>query len=140
MSGVLAVGAVVSIEGTDNAHKRYPKYIGKLAIVDTVPLHAGGNYFLHTKEDNLPIKLPSSSLKFVQEGNFSLSPQNKSRNDVVAMEKSVDGPDSMTRVTVGPPLTLKQGMKVSIIGTDNVMQRVPHLIAKIGIIKEAPGL
>jgi hypothetical protein len=144
------VGSIVSILENEFTRGYCPKYIGRQAVVEEGPLPRLSSCLVHLLDDiKVILALPTEGLMpLASSPSVSAAIDARDLAEVVdsvsnqesdgASQERSHGTEPEYVNVVAPAITLKEGMRVSIIGTDNVLQRVPHLVDAIGHIKEVP--
>jgi hypothetical protein len=147
----IKVGSLIEILETDNVTKRFPQLIGDRGTVEATPIHPGIWFTIIVKSTGASIKIQQNAIKLIpvaakesglktplrQQKSIVSEPVEEEEDSKTANRPRSNSSPGSSHQSIA--FALKCGMKVAIIGTENVVQRVPQLVDQIGVIKEAPG-
>jgi hypothetical protein len=161
------VGTSIVIKGTDNVQSRFPHLIGQRGVIVSCPSHPCTWFSVQIADSNMTVKLQPTAMQLVTSTDIiAVTAPSKSAvvsTSNVTSDPPVSSQDSMLEsVSECPDLdnlvsrprsqshdytpqcshvnALKKGASVTILRTENVSQRAPHLVGQKGIVKEVPGM
>lgn len=142
---MFAIGATIKIKETDYVNEKYPNFIGRTAIITATPVHPSNFYKLSLKttdaedlKSSSSIELESSAMEFVEIS--GASSHTESKTALTSENNARPRASSFGQILhCSQAHALKKGVSVTILRTENVVQRCPHLVGQEGVVKEAPG-
>ena len=145
MASFFTVGTYIEICTTDNVLSRFPDLIGAIGVVELAPVHPSTWFTIKVVEGGRLVKLQTTAMKpILDERTFSrtiLSQQSHNEKaiakpiSVIPTEHTEQRPRALSNVGIAH---FVKGVAVKILGTNNVLQRVPHLVGVVGHIKDVP--
>lgn len=151
-------GSNVKIKATENVLSRFPELIGKRATVVSSPTHPSTWFSIKVEENNQVIKLQPTAMTLIEEVGGS---EETTAGSAVVAETTISRSGSTSSLahddanvqydgghqraksmghvvhcSLAP--MMKKGCSVTVLRTENVLQRAPHLVGREGVVKEAP--
>lgn len=144
MASYFATGTYIEIMKTDNVTSRFPELVGALGVVDLAPIHPSTWFTIKVADSGRLVKLQTTAMKPVigeKLPRTNVVPQTEKVSEkstsstAITPEHIEQRPRSFSNVGIAH---FTKGVAVKILGTNNVLQRVPHLVGMIGTIKDVP--
>ena len=146
MASFFAAGTHIEILKTDNVTSRFPELVGALGIVDMAPIHPSTWFTIKVVDSGRLVKLQTTAMKPL--GNEKVqfgsnveqeSPEKLDERSPQILESPSEHIEQRPRSSSNVGIAhFTKGVAVKILGTNNVMQRVPHLVGMVGNIKDVP--
>ena len=155
---LIQVGDTIEIKPTDNVLSRFPDLVGNFANVISSPIHPSTWFTVKIigGEEQI-IKLQPTAMQVITSNNTvpepvvekierltpvpEVSKASASVDDTMVFDGSRQRAQSLGHIIHCSQVpALKLGVGVTILRTENVVQRAPHLVGLQGIIKEVPGM
>ena len=145
MSSPISKGASIRIISSSAVPPKYHQYIGKTGTIENkiddkyiIRLNVAGSM-----KPNI-IKVSAEAFIVMKSGDHSTATTTAAAAGMASttslLLQTRPRSNSSPGVHVSSnSLLFQEGMRVIIIGTENVLQRFPLFVGKIGIIKEAPS-